>query len=86
MDEETAFHWLCRQIEVTTPLDELESRGTLRIVLKHLGLEPAGVGVDGLAMLLERVLPEELRLRGVEDSEGLCERLRDGLLARFGRP
>ncbi len=85
MDDETAFQWLCRQLEETTPLDELETRGTVRLVLRHLGIDASTVGVEGLTMLLERVLPEELRLRGVEDSEALCQRLRDGLVARFAR-
>jgi len=84
VDGEEAFRWLCRQLEAATPLDELETRGTVRLVLRHLGLASNSVGVEGLSLLLERVMPEELRLRGVEDGHALCERLNRELLARFG--
>ena len=75
MATSTAFEWLCGELENTTTLDRLESRGTVRIALKKAGLEPASATGDQLAVVLARVLPGELTGRGIEDSDGVCQRL-----------
>jgi len=69
-----AFAWLCHELEAATPLDRLESRGTVRIALKNAGLEAGTVRPDQLRVVIERLLPEELRVRGVEGGEALCAR------------
>lgn len=75
MSHTPAFEWLCQQLEAATPLDELETRGTVRLVLKDAGREPGSASPEDIAMLLRRVLPEALRLRGVDESDDLCQRL-----------
>ncbi len=69
-----AFAWLCGELEAATSLDRLESRGTVRIALKNAGLEAGTVRPDQMRVVIERLLPEELRARGVEGREALCAR------------
>lgn len=75
MPEDSAFQWLCDQLVESTCLDELEARGTVRLALKQVGHDSASVAADTIAALLREILPGELRLRGVDESEALCERL-----------
>ncbi len=58
-----------------TDLNRLESRGTLRIVLKKAGFEPRSVSPADLAVILEKLLPEELVARGIEEAEHLSAAL-----------
>lgn len=74
-----AFEWLCEAIETGTSLERLEARGTVRIALKDAGLEARTVTPTELAVVVQKVLPRELRQRGVADEAALCERLCSGL-------
>ncbi len=71
MAESAPFDWLCTQLETRTELSLLEARGTVRLALKASGLDAGAVRAEELAVVLERVLPNELATRGVDDSEGL---------------
>jgi len=75
MANSTAFEWLCEELEKTTTLDRLTARGTVRIALKQAGLEATSATGDQLAVVLTRVLPDELTDRGIEDAEGVCQRV-----------
>ena len=74
-----AFEWLCEAIEAGTSLERLEARGTVRIALKEAGLEAGSVTPDELAVVVAKVLPRELRQRGVAEEAALCSRLTAGL-------
>lgn len=74
-----AFEWLCEAIEAGTSLERLEARGTVRIALKEAGLEAGTATPDELAVVVAKVLPRELRQRGVADEAALCSRLTAGL-------
>jgi len=56
-------------IEAQTTLDRLESRGTLRIVLKNAGLDPKTVTLVELGVVFEKRVPDELEKLGVADAE-----------------
>ena len=84
MSDAPVFQWLCEALHAETPLDELETRGTVRIVVRHLGLDPRTLEVEAVGRMLAEVLPEELRLRGVDEADALCERLGLELRKRFG--
>lgn len=73
------FDFVCTRLEEATSLDRLAARGTVRLALKQSGLEPRGVTSDQMGVVLERVLPQELGARGVEDGEGVCARIRSAL-------
>jgi hypothetical protein len=74
-----AFEWLCEALTAGSSLERLEARGTVRIALKEAGLEARSVSPSELAVVVQRILPRELRQRGVTDEAGLCERFVAGL-------
>ena len=75
MPDSAAFAAVSTQIEQSTDLDRLESRGTVRLALQKAGLDAGSVTPRQMAVVLERVLPAELSGRGVADADGLCKRL-----------
>jgi hypothetical protein len=74
-----AFEWLCEALEASSPLERLEARGTVRIALKEAGLEARAVTPTELAVVVRKILPRELRQRGVPGEAALCERFASGL-------
>ena len=66
------FDFVAGEIEERTDLGRLEARGTVRIALKESGLDARGVTVDQMSVVLERVMPGELRSRGVDRPDALC--------------
>lgn len=82
MGESSVFEWLSGALEKHTSLSRLESRGTVRLVLKNAGLEPASVRAHQMQVVLERMLPGALKKRGVEDADTLCWELASELRAR----
>jgi hypothetical protein len=83
----TPFDWLADKLAAATSLSDLEARGTLRLALRAAGLEARTAGADALRVVIERVLAGELRARGVDGAESLCERLASELAAaRFEAP
>jgi hypothetical protein len=72
---EDLFSFVADRLEQCTPLDRLESRGTLRLVLKESGLEPKTVNQAQLCVVLEGVAPAELEKRGVVGGEAICAAL-----------
>jgi len=84
-----------------TGFDALKSRGTVRLALQNAGLEPRTLTKEQAEVLLSRVLPQELKLRGIADATVQCtqmamalKRLRfertapesaEAAFARFGR-
>jgi len=79
MAEAEAFDFVCRELEERTSFDRLEARGTVRLALKQAGLDAGGVTPDEMGVVLERVLPAELKSRGVEDPESVCRAIAPGL-------
>lgn len=75
MAESSVFDWLCNSLESQTPLNRLEARGTVRLALKEAGLEAKTVTPDQIAVVIEKVLPDELEARAVEDGPAICRRL-----------
>ena len=69
------FDFVADQLEQCTPLDRLESRGTLRIALKKSGLEPKTVTQTQFCVVLESVAPGELESRGVAEAQAICAAL-----------
>jgi hypothetical protein len=80
MQESPAFAWTCRELEIVTGLSTLVARGTVRLALRHAGLQPQAVSGEQMAIVLREVLPQELVNRAVADSERVCSRLADRIL------
>jgi len=79
MAESAAFDHLCLALEQKTGLDRLAARGTVRIALRHAGLEPRTVSAEHLAVVVDRLLPRELESRGCADIDFVCAALKSGL-------
>ncbi len=66
------FEFVAGALEAQTDLGTLEARGTVRLALKEAGLDPRGVTSEQMAVVLEKVMPGELRSRGVDRPESIC--------------
>ncbi|GMV12025.1 MAG: hypothetical protein HS104_38840 [Polyangiaceae bacterium] len=75
MTGSNTFEWLCAELEVRTALSKLEARGTVRLVLKDVGLDPATVSPHQMHVVLLRLLAPALAKRKVEDADALCKAL-----------
>jgi len=73
MAAEKVFDFVAEQLEQATDFDKLEARGTVRLALKQSGLEASNVTSVQMAVVLQKVLPGELKTRGVESPESVCE-------------
>lgn len=73
MASSMVFDWLCEQLEQRSSLDRLESRGTVRLVLKKSGLDVDGLATDQAAVVLRKLMPKELEVRNVTDADAICE-------------
>lgn len=72
----SVFDWTCAELEKTTGLSSLQTRGTVRLALNEAGLSPSGVMRKPMMIVLTRILPAALRSRGVRDAETVCEMVR----------
>ena len=79
MAESPIFTQACSKLEETTSLSAIEARGTVRLSLKSSGLDAGSVTTEQMTVVLERVLPNELMLRGVDDPETVCASIRGAL-------
>lgn len=73
------FDRAAKELEACSSLNRLEARGTLRIALKDSGFDAKSVAPDQLRVVIERLLPQHLRDRGVSDPKEICRRLVDFL-------
>ena len=72
---EALFEFVARALLERTGLENLEARGTLRLALKSSGLTAREVTREQMIVVINQVLPRELRVRGVENPESVCEAL-----------
>ena len=81
MADSPVFESVCAVLERSSSLDRLESRGTVRLALKHAGLDAGSVTAAQMTVVLEKVLPEELAARGVSDCDSLLGEAASALAA-----
>ncbi|MCC6216110.1 MAG: hypothetical protein IT376_14695 [Polyangiaceae bacterium] len=81
MAESPVFEWVSLELEKRTALSRLEARGTLRLVLREIGLAPASVSVKQMQVVAQRVLAPALEKRRVAAAGALCAALSDELAA-----
>jgi hypothetical protein len=70
-----AFTWVSNEVARATSLNELEARGTVRLALKAAGLDARTVTTPQMVATLQKVMPNEMKVRGVDDAEQLCRKL-----------
>jgi hypothetical protein len=66
------FDCAAEKLESLTDLDRLEARGTLRIALKEAGLDTKTLSLTQLEAVFDRMMPQQLALRAVDDTEAIC--------------
>ena len=66
------FDFAANSLQLHSPFDRLEARGTLRIALKAAGLAPNNLTESQLQVVFEQVMPGELDSRGVSDVTAIC--------------
>jgi len=81
MANSSVCDWICEAIEASTPLDRLESRGTVRLALKTAGLDPREITKSQMLTVVEKLLPGELAKCGADGTDTLCARLASDLHA-----
>jgi hypothetical protein len=72
---ESLFEFVSSELQKRSGLENLEARGTLRLALKSSGLTARDVSPEQMAVVLNKVMPRELQLRGIENPEAVCEEL-----------
>ncbi len=77
------FDLTAERLEHHTSLDRMEARGTLRIALKEAGLDPQSIALTQLYVLFEKVMPGELKSRGVRDSDVVCRAVMDDVTSSW---
>jgi hypothetical protein len=75
------FDFVSEELERHSGLEKLEARGTVRLALKAAGLDPRTVTTVQMVAMLEKVMPNEMRTRGVENGEQLCQAIATRLKA-----
>ena len=74
------FDVAAERLEHHASLDRLAARGTLRIALKVAGLTAKSVTAKQLCVVFEKVMPEELKLRGVSNTVVACNKVINDLM------
>ncbi|HBZ69509.1 MAG TPA: hypothetical protein DEP35_07175 [Deltaproteobacteria bacterium] len=72
MSESVVFERTCTELEQATSFDSLSARGTIRLALKSAGLDARDVSSSQMIVVVKRVLPAELKARGVKDADSVC--------------
>jgi hypothetical protein len=80
---ESLFEFVAAELEKRSDLENLEARGTIRLALKSSGLTAGEVTKKQMAVVIDQVMPRELRVRGVEDPEAVCRALSEAIMG-FG--
>lgn len=73
MSDQSVFDLVSEKIEESTPLNRLESRGTLRIALKDAGFDAKAVSASQLVVVIQKLLPQHFEERGISDAASVCE-------------
>ena len=77
--EASLFDLVAEKLEECSALNRLEARGTLRIALKDSGFDAKSVAPDQLRVVIERLLPQHLRERGIPAPDEVCQSLVDSI-------
>ena len=86
---ESLFEFVAEELRKRSDLENLEARGTIRLALKSSGLTAREVTRKQMVVVIDQVMPRELRVRGVENPEAVCEELSQavkGLEVEAGEP
>lgn len=77
------FDFVSDELQRLTRLEKLEARGTVRLALKAAGLDVRTVTTPQMVATLLKLMPNEIRARGVENSEPICRSIAAALEKAF---
>ena len=77
---ESLFEFAAEELEKRSNLENLEARGTIRLALKSSGLTAGEVTKKQMGVVIDQVMPRELRVRGIEDPEAVCRELSEAVM------
>lgn len=80
--ESEAFTLVCDHLIRNTGLDRPAARGTVRLALREAGLDATTVSPGQMRVVVNKLLPVELRSLRIADVEGHCHAI-EGRLARL---
>ena len=69
------FDKTCELLEKYTSFTRLQSRGTIRLLLKEANIDPQAVEKDEMVNLLKAKLASELEKRGISEGAEVTEQL-----------
>jgi hypothetical protein len=69
------FEWLSEELARRSSLTLLQSRGTIRIALDNAGVEARTLRMGPALVVVERILPRELTVRGIANAATMCTEL-----------
>src|SRR5262245_59932063 len=69
MSDSPIFELMCEHVESEAKLSRLEARGTVRLMLKEVGLDAQEVSKGAAMLAVDRFLEQALRVRRVADPE-----------------
>ena len=82
MADARIFDFVVGELERTTSLARPAARAAVRSVIERALFDPDSVSAGQMQLLIERLLPSEIRKSGVEDAERICRQLAAGLAAQ----
>ncbi len=82
MAEARIIDWVVGALERATSLGRPAARAAVRSVLERALYTPEAVGASQMQLLIERLLPSEIRRSGVADADRVCQRLAAELAAQ----
>ena len=75
MEGADPFQFVCDQLGGQVKLDRLALRGAVRLALRAAGFEARRIAPREMAVVVSKLLPQELAACGVPEPVLLCERL-----------
>jgi hypothetical protein len=75
MSDSPIFDLVCEQVEKEAHLSRLESRGTVRLLLKEVGLDPQVVTRGAAILAVDRFLEQALRVRRIASPDQVTARV-----------
>ncbi len=72
---ESLFESVAAELPKRSNLENLEARGTIRLALQASGLTVSEVTREQMIVVIDQIMPRELRVRGVENPEAVCGEL-----------
>lgn len=79
MADSAAFICACSTLQKLSALSGVEAKFVMRLALREAGFEAATVAAPELSVVVQRVLPEELRRKQVPAVETICKGIAEAL-------